>query len=790
MIIAFPYVRSRPQFILRKGHGIIRKGDGIYAHLPGESSGHLLRAPPPEAINADPNMPDAPAFAHMGSAKPHSKSEGEGHNGVGELLNMTRREGKYGHAEFVHQFDGKEYLHHHGIDGIIKGVGELMEKLGVDAQDPKTGAKALVQQAIDKFNAREGLDPRHQLPNVDSVEWRKLVAAPYDANYPNQTKTKDGRQITLFTNRGFENSPAGLHIESYANHFHKELDEILADALKLNGYLSSNAPMWIKYPYITPRDLHPSAYRFKGKRFGQGAGPGGTTARAHEDSFPEGAQLEPSIRNIYSWEMLHHLPRAFFMKKAGKGAPPRTAIRLANEHLKHAFENMDPEKVPDIQVPINLNATQEAENGTAPGNYVFRNLRDVMKKAKGVGLDAGDDTELNAMLNELSKSPAFTFMFGRINANNTAGNLLYQFMMDKIEDTEGLDYAQMRPHITRGDHVRLPNGNTLHEHSHDNAAKLMTKLAIAGVDEDGVSILRNATPENPADFRLNPDTDDENLDHRRVALQGVADMLAAGFNQLYPTDKHGNPTHIVQRPLPENIPTQPLYSRNVAGYSETPVHELPSHMFHHTEEHMLPTKKQGSGEPIREEGAPAVKPPESPALQTQTPRQGQVAVQRPFTPQTEERRAARAALGQADPASLRQVMGRMGVPIPAGTGPTLTPQEQQFQQTFGDPRQQLLSQYLRSLDESLPIGDRLMKAMEEMQKDEARMDTSIIKHIPVRSVHINDDNGVNVIAKKLGLTSLDVRTIAHSTGDWGRVSKQLNVPLDVIKVVKVSMGGI
>ena len=71
MIIAFPYVRSRPQFILRKGHGIIRKGDGIYAHLPGESSGHLLRAPPPEAINADPNVPDAPAFAHMGSAKPH-----------------------------------------------------------------------------------------------------------------------------------------------------------------------------------------------------------------------------------------------------------------------------------------------------------------------------------------------------------------------------------------------------------------------------------------------------------------------------------------------------------------------------------------------------------------------------------------------------------------------------------------------------------------------------------------------------------------------------------------------
>jgi hypothetical protein len=780
MIIAFPYVRPRPQFILRKGHGIIRKGDGVYAHLPGEGSGHLLRAPPPEAINPDPNVPDSPAFAHMGSAKPHSKSEGEGHNGVGELLNMTARKGKYGHAEFAHQFDGKEYLHHHGMDGIIKGVGELMEKLGVDPLHPKTGAMARVQQAIDKFNAREDLDPRHRLPDVNSTEWRKLVAAPYDANYPNQTKTKDGRQITLFTNRGFENSPAGLHVESYANHFHKELDEVLADALKLKGYLSTNAPNWIKYPYITPRDLHPSAYRFKGKRFGQGVGPGSTTARAHEDSFPEGAQLEPSIRDVYSWEMLHHLPRAFFLKKAGKGAPPRTAIRLANEHLKYAFDNMDPEKVPDIQVPINLNATQEAENGTAPGNYVFRNLRDVMKKAKGVGLNAGDDTELNAMLNELSKSPAFTFMFGRINANNTAGNLLYQFMMDKIEDTEGLDYAQMKQHITRGDHIKLPNGTTLHEHSHDNAAKLMTKLAIAGVDEDGVSILRNTTPENPADFRLNPDTDDENLDHRRVGLQGVADMLAAGFG------------HQVQRSLPEDIPTQPLYSRNVAGYSETPVHELPSHMFHHTDEHMLPTRMKGSGEPIREEGAPAVKPPESPALQTQTPRQGQVAVQQPFPiPQDPTLASARGKIGaMQNPSQVREAMRQIGARVPISTKPQLTEQERLFQQTFGDPRQQLLSQYLRSLDESLPIGDRLMKAMEEMQKDEARMDASIIKHIPVRSIHINDESGVNLIAKKMGLTSLDVRTIAHSTGDWGRVSKQLDVPLDIVKVVKVSMGGI
>ena len=776
MIIAFPYVRPRPQFILRKGHGIIRKGDGVYAHLPGQGSGHLLRAPPPEAFNADPNEPDAPAFAHMGSAKPHPKSEAEGHNGVGELLNMTRREGDYGHTEFVHQFDGKEYLHHHGIDAIIKGVGELMKKLGLseaEAKDPKTGAKARVQQAIDKFNAREDLDPRHQLPNVDSVEWRKLVAAPYHKNYANQTKTKDGRQVTLFTNTGFENSPAGLHIESYANHFHKELGEVLADALKLNGYLPASAPEWVQYPYMAPGKknnlLHPSLYRFKGEQFGEGVGPGGTTARAHEGSFPEGAQMEASVKDVYSWEMLHHLPNAFFYKKMGKGRPPSRAIELAKQHMLEAFSRFDPDKIPDIQVPINTTLTQEQQQGTASGNYSMMSLKQVLSSPE----------LLHNMVSELAATPAFTFMFGRIDAKNSAGADLYQYLMDEYgSPEEGLDYAQMSKHVTHGPHVVLPDGTKLHEHSHANAAKLMTKLMLGGIDEDGIANIRNAILENPADFRLNPESGDENLEYRRTALQGLADLIAGGFG------------HQVQRTLPEDIPTQPLYSRNVAGYSETPVHNLPSHMFHHTDEHMLPTRMKGSGEPIREEGAPAVKPPESPALQTQTPRQGQVAVQRPFTPQSEGLMQERAQIGQLGTPELREVMGRMGVPIPAGTGPTLTPQEQQFQQTFGDPRQQLLSQYLRSLDESLPIGDRLMKAMEEMQKDEARMDTSIIKHIPVRSVHINDDNGVNVIAKKLGLTSLDVRTIAHSTGDWGRVSKQLNVPLDVIKVVKVSMGGI
>ena len=37
---------------------------------------------------------------------------------------------------------------------------------------------------------------------------------------------------------------------------------------------------------------------------------------------------------------------------------------------------------------------------------------------------------------------------------------------------------------------------------------------------------------------------------------------------------------------------------------------------------------------------------------------------------------------------------------------------------------------------------------------------------------------------------MDVKTIAFSVGDWERIAKRLNVSPKVVKVVKVSIGGI
>jgi hypothetical protein len=756
MIIAFlPQPVSVPKLIM--------KGDGVYAHLPGQGQAHLLRHPPPEAFHPDKKFPDAPAFAHMGSADPHLIAESEGHNGVGKLLPVKPRKGQFGHAEFVHEFEGKEYLHLHPIDGIIHETAKMLEKFGEDPMQ----AMGLVQAAIDKFNQNHP-DERMHLPDVDATAWRKINSAPFSKDYAERTKGAGGNPITYFTNRGHERSPAGMHLESGANPMHKELGQILMEKLGSRGFNINQAPEWVKYPYITPRYLHPSAYRLKGAKQGQGLGPGATIPTAHAKFMPEEGHV---MENVYAWELLHHLPDAFFYKKAGTGRTPSSAKEIAKRHILEAFKQIDPNRVPNFLVPLNKNKTQEEVNGTATGDYILVPFAQALQSPK----------HLEDMASELAVTPAFTYLFGRINAKNSSGRELFQFMMDNLGAPEdSLDYAQMAQYVKHG-----LNETGLKESAHANAAKLATKLMMAGVDEEGVSNLRNLQIDDPEilrRFRLNPTSGDENLEHRRTALEGIASFLAMGFG------------HKPQReiPPPEMIPTQPMYSRNIAGYSEVPMGSLPSYARHHEDHEKLSTRMTGSGRATtrEEEGTPAIQAPESPALSTQTPRRGQVAVQQPFRPQSPEFAAARQELGQASPAALREVMGRMGVPIPAGTGQTLTPQEQRFQQTFGDPRQQLLSQYLRSLDESLPMTDRLMKAMEEMQKDEARMDADIMKHVPVREVDISDERGIHRIAKGLGLTSLDVRTIAHTSGDWNRISEKLDVPLDVVKMVKVSMGGV
>ena len=97
---------------------------------------------------------------------------------------------------------------------------------------------------------------------------------------------------------------------------------------------------------------------------------------------------------------------------------------------------------------------------------------------------------------------------------------------------------------------------------------------------------------------------------------------------------------------------------------------------------------------------------------------------------------------------------------------------------------------MKSQDGSLPQADRLMKAMEQMQRDDAMRDSNVMKHAFVRPANIGDENAIRHLAKQLNITPVDVRSIAHQGGDWARIAKRLDISTDVVKVVKVSIGGI
>jgi hypothetical protein len=110
--------------------------------------------------------------------------------------------------------------------------------------------------------------------------------------------------------------------------------------------------------------------------------------------------------------------------------------------------------------------------------------------------------------------------------------------------------------------------------------------------------------------------------------------------------------------------------------------------------------------------------------------------------------------------------------------PELTPIEARAQQSLSDPRQQMLSQYMKAEDAHLPVMDRVMKALERMQQEEAGFD----------GIKINSNlNNPHALAKHVGLTASEVVTINQTMGDWHNIAKSYNVDAKIIKVIKTNM---
>ena len=155
-----------------------------------------------------------------------------------------------------------------------------------------------------------------------------------------------------------------------------------------------------------------------------------------------------------------------------------------------------------------------------------------------------------------------------------------------------------------------------------------------------------------------------------------------------------------------------------------------------------------------------------------------------LTPQQRQR----LQFASAPQEQVRQLMQESGA---APQRAPLTPERiQQFQQNVGDPYQRFITQYAKSSDNPEDAKDRLVKAIEILQIEDAKKDDDVIKHVPVKKMNDESLDDIRSMATKMDITTADVRTILHSKGDWERITKAYGYPDKVVKVVKVSFGGI
>ncbi len=758
-----------------KSADIILKGHGNYAFYGGVP--HLLSNPPPEAFSGDPNTPDVPLFAHYGSYRPHSS----GHPGMGELIPGSFRRGK--HGEMAYHTDG--FDHHHGHDAVWHHLGEALAGKGLDPAE----AKNILQRAIDEYNAAHKDESRHHhLPDVDSMEWRKIKATPYNGNMeptrrPNTSV--DGHFTTAFTNRPNRQEKVGHFIESYSIPYHSQLKRIIQE-MGLDTIANTE---WASRGHLSIDDAHPAGRRLKG-RGGDIIGPRGELPDSHITNAPGGVNFDPAFDQIQSWSVIRHAPDLMHYKLARQQTPAAETMRSARGHIKQALKRAaeNPEIVPDVMVPIN---TAQTSGGT---NYSMQSLKSVLQS----------EEMTKNLLGELGRTSALTALFGRLKSGGqtrpNSGARIFNHLLDAFggdPDEEGnrTKYDNLMQHALQGQHVPLEpefmSGNkhpTKNGSTHKNMAQMYVKAMLSGAHEDGTSNLRHYSPEPEILQQLgvsHEGIEQENVDARRQAIEGIATMMARAFGH----DEH--------RDVPEQLPEGGLAGRTVMGYPDELIEAIPGHVPYFTDLAMSTTAMAST--PTRPEPAPRrpvtqnepLPPAGTPPVARDPSRQVAVrgANAMPLGQLTPEQQAARAGVGQADPATLRQFMGMTGFGPTAGTG-ALTPQEQQFQQSFGDPRQRLLTEYMKSQDNVLPETDRLMKAMESMQRDAALLETRVVKNALPRPVNIADEHGVRYLAKHMGLTPVDVRSIAHQMGDWERIAKRLNVSSDVVKVVKISVGGI
>lgn len=725
------------------GPTIILKGHGVFTYHP--SGPAFLRHPPAQAFK-NPQEPDIPAFAH----------DGQGNHDEGEWIR-----GK--HGDMVYNTARGEFRH--GIDAVINNVGGFLRSKGLSV-DPKQ----VVDKAIRDFNDKHrenGTHDAHGLPESDNMSWRKIRIGPLwrDAMGNNPTRTHNKTHITHLHNKNADTAPVGKFIESAYFPMYNELGSVLTETLGIPASEVKKLP-FTKYPYVYANFLAPNTYGTSEDH------PTANIPDKYRRHAPEG--YFPDVESIHSWEVTHHLPKVFHYPKMGKrGKPPIALKRLANQHIDEALQQ-GIEHIPDTNIMINT-------GGLGSPEYRQVNLREALTNP-GLRED---------LINDVARVPSLMFLFGRSQKGSDFQKLM-GYMNEVYGGKEGgLSLEQQEQYLTSGSSAQGSG-------THTNAARLLALARKSGMtDEEGSHLGDHPINEDELQALALPYSPQmmKEADRYQTIINALADHQASARG------------HEVQRGIGD-IPTSPMQYATVGNMPEIDpetgmmTHEgMAEYMdaYTHRLEDYAPTTNTGIS-PMDEippqENIPVTvtgSQPQPPPLATQppaalpprAPSPAPVAVAppriepRPLHPAVA---AAREPVAQYNPEQLREFMQAANMRHPQREAPTgpLSSHEQRFQQSFGDPHQRMLDQYLRAEDSHLPIMERILKQLEGLQLDDAKNDLEISPHI---KSHFKD---ATLLAKHVGLAPIDVRGIAHSTGDWYNIAKNFGIEPKIVKVIKVN----
>jgi len=411
----------------------------------------------------------------------------------------------------------------------------------------------------------------------------------------------------------------------------------------------------------------------------------------------------------------------------------------------------------------NINITYNQSGKLTQPDMVQRPLREV--------LQTPDMRE--ALIKDLAHAPAMMYLFGRSFQGDFKN--LYNLMMQ--------NYGEGEDGLSHEDHMRfLQPGEKGGKGLHTTAGKIMALARKSGVGEN----------ENRSKFGDHQITSEEletlGIKHHNETALGQVDRYRQIIEALadHQASARG---HTVKMGIGD-IPTEPMKNLDIFGYPEEGatlgMEEHMSPYFHDMSDYAAsegmpippqsappasvsspsPTGDTGMSSPSPVQPLPVSRTGGTPTIPAPT-----VAVRRLPLPQDFQER--RPQVASFDPAQFRQFMGaRPG-------GEELTEFEQAQQRAIADPRQQLITQYMKSEDSHLSIMDRTLKALERMQFHEASLDNSISHGAVFSNVH--------QIAKHVGLTSGEVNSINESMGDWHKIAKAYHVQPKVVKVIKLNM---